>query len=189
MLFILFSVLHSLPSEQDRRSREGDRQTIERLDSRAWLAGFTAPAFSCGLHFYFLLWYSMDTRRLSQEELYIQYHCTSLSLADTLYRSRSISIWTGLGRHFSLSTSSQRNMHVLQSCGPIGASFSDALHAIMPPLFGWCESCSCRRGLYVQFVVAVRRHGGPAVGTLAVPRLSGGGVPLGWHVSCGMACR
>jgi hypothetical protein len=45
MLFVLISVLHSLPSEQDRRSREGDRQTIETaLDSSGWLACFTAPA-------------------------------------------------------------------------------------------------------------------------------------------------
>ena len=37
----------------------------------------------------------------------------------------------------SLSTSttvSQRNMHVLQSCGPIGDALSHAMHAILPPL-------------------------------------------------------
>lgn len=76
-----------------------------------------------------------------------------LSLLDALHLHLDSVGISSLPRH---STSSQRNMHILQSCGPIGDSLFHAPARHTLSAFGWprsvvpvtsTASCSCRRGL------------------------------------------
>ena len=84
-----------LSPEQDRRSREGDRQTLQTLDSSGWLAGFTAsPAsFHFGLHLMWTWRYSMETGDYTYI-IGVQPLGTPLSPADICPLYRSASIWT-----------------------------------------------------------------------------------------------